>query len=348
MNEEYYIHLLSTQLEGFKKSGSAYNFRCPLCGDSATKKNKKRGYLFRRDGLWIFKCHNCNVSQLFRWFLKNQNAQLYESYCFDIFKEKPVEEKKPKPVRVGGSWEEKFKKLTKISSLRPNHPSRDYIVSRQIPGKFHSQILHCSKFKTFTNYLIPGKFENLANEEPRILVPIWKHAKIIGYQGRSLDPNAKVRYITIALDEGQSLVWNHDEVMWNAKHYIFEGIFDAMMVPNSIAVLSSALVERAMELNKPKNYSVLCFDNEPRNKDIVASMKKAIKNGFRVFIPPVGFSPHKDMNSWVLGNLGVEPPFDYVHNDKVTRLGHELKLMIDLNTYYGLDAELKLAEWKKV
>lgn len=40
-----YVYLLSSYLEGFKKIGHNYNFRCPICGDSEKNKRKKRGWL---------------------------------------------------------------------------------------------------------------------------------------------------------------------------------------------------------------------------------------------------------------------------------------------------------------
>ena len=78
MNEELnFINQLSSSLEGFKSTGkNVFNFRCPICGDSAKKKNKKRGYLYQKNGKFWYCCHNCNVSKSFKNFLKEQNQLL--------------------------------------------------------------------------------------------------------------------------------------------------------------------------------------------------------------------------------------------------------------------------------
>ena len=55
-----YLNLLSPQLLKFKrKNDNLWNFRCPFCGDSQKDANKARGYVFPKEGDFIFKCHNC-------------------------------------------------------------------------------------------------------------------------------------------------------------------------------------------------------------------------------------------------------------------------------------------------
>lgn len=342
MNEEYYIQLLSSQLGGFSKSGNAYNFRCPICLDSQHKKSKKRGYLFIREGKWFYFCHNCNASQSFKYFLKNQNTDLYNRYCFDIFGKKDSE--KPSVDREQQkNFQTYLDKLPKLSSLAPFHPAKQYAIGRQIPTTYHRTLRFSKDFQAFTNLMIPGKFPSGLPGEPRIVIPIYHNQRFVGYQGRAIG-EAKSRYITIVLDETAApLVWNYDNVEWNAKHYIFEGVFDAMVIPNSIAVCGSALLKAVQRLNKPKNYSVLVFDNEPRNKNNVDSMREAVKGGYRICILPDHFEA-KDVSEYVKKVIGDA---EIIQTEQIQTLGRELKMLIDQNTYFGLKAELKLAQWSK-
>jgi len=73
---------------------------------------------------------------------------------------------------------------------------------------------------------------------------------------------------------------------------------------------------------------VYVFDNEPRNKEIVSKYIKAIDNGERVVIWPNNIV-EKDINDMVMA-------------------GHDVQNVVELNTYQGLEAKLKLTEWKKV
>lgn len=344
MNEEHYIRLLAAQLKGFKKTASSYNFKCPLCGDSKRNKSKQRGYLYSRNGEWFFHCHNGCPGRHFKWFLKHINPVLYQDYVLDNFnrldsKEKPEPIKKAVPVA-----EQFFKKLPKISSLSPLHPVKQFIVARQIPTDFHHQLFFCKTFKAFTNQLIPDKFEEGLKDESRIVIPITRNGNIVGFQGRAIG-KSDAKYITIVLDEEFSpLIFNYDNVNWNEKHYIFEGVFDSIFVPNSLAVCGSGLLRAVQRLNKPKNNSVLCFDNEPRNVANIDQMKKAVLSGFRICVMP-DTHKFKDVNDYVLSVVGKQ---EFVQTERIKALGHEIKRLIDKNTYYGLNAELKLAEWSKV
>lgn len=279
----------------------------------------------------------------FRFFLRNQNPILYQEYVVDNFQniDNPYEIK-PRKKAVGDA-ELLFSKLPKISSLKPNHPAKRLIVSRQIPTNFHQKLFYCRNFKEMTNTLIPNKFEDVSKDEGRIVIPIYKNGKLVGYQGRAVG-KSEVRYITIVLNEEEApMVYGYDDVEWNAKHYIFEGVFDSIFIPNSIAVCGSGLLAAAQRLNKPKQFSILVFDNEPRNVANVNSMRKAVAEGHRICIFPDTFHA-KDVNEYVLSVVGQH---DYVQTERVRQLGYEIKMMMDQNIYYGLKAELKIADWNR-
>jgi len=75
------------------------------------------------------------------------------------------------------------------------------------------------------------------------------------------------------------------------------------------------------------NY-IWIFDNEPRNREIVARISKVIDRGDKVVIWPKNIQ-QKDINDMVLA-------------------GHNVQTLVESNIYRGLEATLKFNDWKKV
>ena len=72
--DQKYVNLLSGQLERFtRKRDDLYNFRCPICGDSQKKKHKARGYVYRKENLLFYRCHNCSASMSLANLIKEIN-----------------------------------------------------------------------------------------------------------------------------------------------------------------------------------------------------------------------------------------------------------------------------------
>jgi transcription elongation factor Elf1 len=323
-----YISLVSPQLEKFtKKKDSLYNFRCPYCGDSQKHKNKTRGYIFKIKNDFVFKCHNCGVGRTFTNFLKDNCVQLYNQYIMERYREgltgKNTQTKNPdlnftKP---------EFRKrktgidLEKISELNTTHPARVYLEERKI--KELDYFYYCPKFKEWTNSQV-DVFPNLKQDGPRIIIPLRdKDGNMFGYQGRSLAPKAKIRYITIMLDDSKTKIFGMDRVKQDEPIYVTEGPFDSMFLSNSIAMCGSDV-----NLSGSDYRLVYVFDNEPRNKQIVSKYSKAIDDGNRIVIWPPGID-NKDINDMIMA-------------------GHNVQDVVECNTYQGLEAKLKLTEWKKV
>ena len=70
------------------------------------------------------------------------------------------------------------------------------------------------------------------------------------------------------------------------------------------------------------------YDNEPRNREIVNRISKSIDRGEKVVIWPNNIR-QKDINDMVLA-------------------GHNVKSLVELNTYQNIEAQIKFTEWKKV
>jgi len=331
-----YANILSGRLEQYKvKKSNPYlaNLRCPICGDSQKNKFKARGYLFQHKGEMSFKCHNCGIACSFGNFLKKLDGLLHDEYTKEHYlnKEAPVKvervidpliDMRPPKFLTKGS---PLKKLKKISQLAWNHPAKTYILKRKIPNEFHGKLFYCPRFAEWTNSIIPGKIESTKRDEPRLIIPLLKEdGTFFGYQGRSFDPNTKLRYITIIFEE-YTKIFGLDAVNKDTTTYVFEGPIDSMFISNSIAMLGSDI-----KLDSSFKDPVFVYDNEPRNLQIVKKIDSMIDKGYNVMIWTDDF-PQKDINDMIMAGHDAE----------------HIKIIIDQNTFNGLEAKMNLMKWKK-
>ena len=322
-----YINLISPRLNLFsRKKADLFNFRCPYCGDSQKRRNKARGYLFKIKNNFTYKCHNCGVGRSLANFLRDQDTHLYDQYIMEKFKEgstgKGTKTPNPKFTFTEPKFVTKKVDLEKISDLNISHPARVYLEQRGI--KDLDYFYYCPKFKEWTNKQ-KKTFDTLRQDSPRIIIPFKdKEGNLFGYQGRSLAPKAKLRYITIMLNEDQPKIFGLDRVNTNEPIYIVEGPFDSTFIKNSVAMAGSDADIRTFGWSD----HIWIYDNEPRNREIVARISKSIDRGDKVVIWPKNIQ-QKDINDMHLA-------------------GHDVQTLVESNVYQGLTATLKFNDWKKV
>ena len=323
-----FINLVSPRLTLFtQKKADLFNFRCPYCGDSKKRKNKARGYIFKIKTDFVYKCHNCGVGRTLSNFLKDQDQHLHDQYVMEKFKDGKFTGKhstvpKPKLNFSTPSFVKSDTDLEKISNLNIFHEARKYLEQRGI--KDLDYFYYCPKFKEWTNKQ-KKTFDTLRQDHPRIIIPFKdKQGNLFGYQGRSLARHAKLRYITIMLDEEQPKIFGLDRIDTNKSIYITEGPFDATFIKNSVAMAGSDIDIRSFKWSD----HIWIFDNEPRNREIVTRISKVIDRGDKVVVWPKNIL-QKDINDMHLA-------------------GHDVQNLVESNVYQGLQAKLKFNDWKKV
>jgi hypothetical protein len=326
-----YIAQIGPRLERFKrKNQRTYNFRCPICKDSSKSKLKARGFFFAKGNDIGFFCHNCSRSWTFAHFLQEFDPSIYEQYIFeryttgenheistfDEFRFKT--EFKNHPNLLGD--------LPTIESLPNDHYARQYIVNRQIPIQFFSDLYLCSDFKKLIDQFEPDNDYELKENDTRLVIP-FKNAgkKITAIQGRSFGKCA-LKYITIKVDKDAPKIYGLDRVNPEKRVYVMEGPIDSMFIPNAIASAGSNLTSK--DLSNFKDF-ILIFDNEPRNKSIIDLMKKAADSEKPICVWPE-YIKEKDVNDMVLAG----------------RTPEEIKEIIDKNRFQGLSARISINGWK--
>ena len=316
-----------------KKKDDLYNFRCPLCGDSQKNKLKARGFVYRKQNDYFFMCHNCGASTTFYNFLKQVDESLLKEYQLERYKNGETGNNNyPKPEFEEYKTETpKFKKaleLPTIDSLPEAHFAKNYVSQRRIPETFYSQLYFAEDFAAFIQSLGIEK-ENLHKDDKRLVIPFYdKDKNLIAIQGRALG-ESKLRYITLKLHDDNKKVYGLDRANTESMVYVTEGPIDSMFIENAVATADSNLESITDCVDKSK--VVLVFDNEPRNKEIVAKINSAIDKHFKVVIWPE-FIDSKDINDMVLDGFSPD----------------EIQDIISKNTFVNLRARMEFVNWKKI
>lgn len=332
--DQKYVGTLSIRLDKFaRKSEYLYNFRCPICGDSQTNKNKARGYLFAKKGGMFYKCHNCAASMSLGTLIKQIDPSLYKEYALERYKtgengnkatHKPTFVFKPVTFTTKNTYPNI---LTPLSKLPKTHEAWVYALSRGLPENKIVSLFYVNDVSRLTE-INPNYKDRITTNEARLVIPFYNSEKeLIALSARAISEN-RIRYITMrVVEDDVTLLYNIENVNMQEKCYVTEGPFDSMFLPNAIAVCSSNLT---VALQYVKN-CVLIYDNQPRNKEIVREIKSAIAADAMVCIWPSD-TKEKDINEMILAGKTQD----------------EIYTTINKNTFRGLEAMINFNKWKKV
>ena len=338
--DKKYVSLLAPRLKQFKAQGDfLWNFRCPYCGDSQKDKTKARGYIYKKKDKIFFMCHNCHTSTNLQRFLKDQDPMLYREYVLESFVQSNTSNTtadakdfitKPefKTIYNIPSSDALFNAgACRIKTFPPEFYARKYLEDRKVPI---TDLWYTDDFAKFVSVIFPAYSKTLY-KEPRIIIPFKdKDGNLLGIQGRSIDTNSKIKYITIKGEEDNAKIFGWNNLDSSKRIYVVEGPLDSLFLTNCIATMDAALFTAPNVIGLDKDYTFV-YDNEPRNKQIVSNMRKTIELGRKCCIWPDHIQ-QKDINDMVLS--GMSPAV--------------IQHIIDNNTYDGLMATMKLNQWSKI
>jgi len=349
-----YLGFVSSKLDQFKqKSQDLYNFRCNYCGDSKKNKFKARAYIYRKNNDYFFSCHNCSKSTTFGKFLQELDHAQYRAYALERYSsgetgnhnyQKPTfdnhkgnafsrfqssDSNSGRAETPARQLEKTWNQITldSVDKLPESHYARSYIINRKIPEKYWSEIYYTPYFKDFLDGEFPehGK-EDIPNDDRIVLCYTNEDGEITNIAGRALS-ESKIRYVTVKIKDEKKLFGLH-RLCKQDRIYILEGQFDSYFLENSIASGDSNLGNVAAVFAELD--TVLIYDVQPRNKDLVNQIEKSIDKGYRVCLFPESTNG-KDINEMIMNGL----------------TSSEIKSIIDNNTFSGLAAKLKFMQWKR-
>ena len=106
----------------------------------------------------------------------------------------------------------------------------------------------------------------------------------------------------------------------------WKGLLDSLFINNCIAVAQSDL-----RVPQYKDKAVLVPDNEPRNREVIKQIEKAIDEDYRIVVW-IDHVRQKDINDMILSGMDAA----------------EITKCIHTNTFQGLSAKIELQKWKKI
>ena len=179
--------------------------------------------------------------------------------------------------------------------------------------------------------MIPNHGKQLI-DDARLVIPFYnEYNDLIAVSGRALESGDKtLRYVTIRVDNSENkLIFGMDRIKLSETVRIVEGPIDSLFVKNCLASGDANLSLTASAVSTGKK--ILIFDNEPRNKEVLKLMHRAIESGHRIVIWPDDIEG-KDINEMVRNGLSPKKICD----------------IISSNTFDGLQAQTKFVFWKKI
>ena len=335
-----YVALISPRIDKMqRKHDYLWNFRCPMCGDSHKTKTKMRGYIYRKGNDLFMKCHNCGAGLSLGNFIKFLDPALYKQYILERYKSGEVGlPSLPKTtIKISAPKFDKldkkktFENAERCDKLPKGHFCLEYLKSRHIPKNSYKRLFYTDNYKAFCDEIYPEHGKEIAADK-RLIIPFYnEYNDIIAVSGRALEASTyKLRYVTVRTNtDDAKLVYGKDRVMMNEKLFLVEGPLDSLFLNNCLASGDANLALTATTLGLKD--CVLIYDCEPRNKEVVKMIKKAIDEGFKVVIWPENIT-QKDINEMIISGMSQE----------------DLETIISNNTVSGIEATLRFNYWKKV
>ena len=328
-----YINMISHRFDRFKrKDDYLFNFRCPICGDSSTKKNKARGYIYKKKNDMFYKCHNCGAGKTFGGLLEGVDPMLHKEYVLERYKAGVTAPRANTTPDFSGQFSKPDfgntsrlidNLMDRVDTLEDNHMAVQYCLGRKLPREKWNRLYHIDDISKI-HQLAPKYKDRITTTEPRLAIPFFsKDGVLTGLTLRHYGNNL-LRYIMVKINEDAPTIFGLDCISNDTPVKIVEGPLDSLFLDNCIAAAGSSFNKiKDLGLDNP----IIIVDNEPRNEAICKVLHKNIQEGHRVVIWPDSVT-EKDINDMVKANLDVQEIINY-------------------NTFQNLEAELKYTSWRK-
>lgn len=259
LNDELEVSKLIDLLESFLgeprkhyKRKKQISFDCPNCSASKGVEYDKKGNLeiSYKDG--VYNCWACGevddtkgrLSFLFKKYSDKKTLAKFYKLNLKFIEQKTVEEKKD----ILKLPDEYIPLDGKINNPRFN-VAFDYLYSRGLNDN------HIKKFKI--GFCLDGKYQN------RVVIPSYDaENKLNFFVTRSISSKTtKYKYLNPSVEK-QTLIFNEVLINWNKPIFLVEGVFDHIVIPNSIPLLGKKMSEKLFnELYfKSNNFIIIALD----------------------------------------------------------------------------------------
>jgi len=336
--DKKYLRLVSSRLSNYKEvNPDLINFRCVICGDSATNKRKARAYIYTVKGKTNYKCHNCGVSISFKNFLKEVDVSLFDEYNFEKFNIKYESIDMSQAPRAENNNQETnlneligCVKLTEISTDSDLYPVVEYAHARMIPEKHFEYLYATDNLNQYTQTIEKYKTRTFP-DGLALVIPFFKKDFSFDFvQARFInEEDARKRFATIEVIDNGIKLFGLRDINFAETVYVLEGPIDSMCTKNSLCTAGaghSSIIDYLIQFTPIENI-VFVYDNDYKiNKDVMKFLKDKIQMGAGVILYDADFK-FKDINHSI-----TEGYFAY----------SEIPSYLRKRTFYGLNALAEL------
>jgi len=261
LNNQTEIDKLVDLLESFLgdpkkhyKRKKQISFDCPNCSSMKGIEHDGKGNLeiSYKDG--VYNCWSCGethntkgrLSNLFKKYADKETRSLFFKLNLSFIDHKTLEEKKDAEALV--LPEEYIKLDGKYGNPRFNDAFK-YLYDRGLTDQ------HIKKYNI--GFCLDGKYQN------RVVIPSYDiDNKLNFFVTRSVNPHTKkFKYLNPEVEK-QKLIFNENMIDWDKPVFLVEGVFDHIVVPNSIPLLGKKMYDKLFnELYfKAKNFVIIALD----------------------------------------------------------------------------------------
>lgn len=267
-----------------KKTNEWISFNAPCCthnGETVDKKGRG-GITLTPEGGWVYHCFNCgfktgwmpglNLSyKSRRWmgWMGMDDSQI-QLLAFEALRNVDVD-----LVR-------KEKEKVEVNFTPRELPQGKY-VSEWLQATPPEDLIDCIAYLDKRGFNINDAnwyWSPEAGMNRRIILPFtWKH-KVIGYTGRSIDTDAKTKYLS---HYDGNYLYGIDNQNWNRKFVlVVEGVFDALAI-NGLAILTNEINDIKADLIDTLGREVIVIPDQDKAGGKL--IDAALKYGWSVAFP---------------------------------------------------------------
>lgn len=261
------INLLEDVLgdhRGHHSSTCQINFDCPTCSAMKGIEYDGKGNLEVNYGQGVYKCWACAETDntkgfLFNLFKEFGNKQqlakfIAGGYVFDSEYYSNLKKDTPKEVL---KLPDEYFSLTGKQKYPQFAAAFNYLYGRRVTDEI------IEKFKI--GFCLSGKYEN------RVIVPSYDKNGVLNYFiSRSISKYVKkFKYLNPKIDK-KEIVFNENLINWDKTVFLVEGVFDHIVIPNSIPLLGKNLYNKIFELIyfKSNAYIVILLDSDAHDDSV--------------------------------------------------------------------------------
>lgn len=300
--EEKLVNLLTSFLGNYgKHCGEWYSFNCPCCAEISGVEydNKYNLEINVEPDKMIYHCWKCGESNGMKGRLSNLIKKYGSINTYNEYKDIINEFKSSQlfTLNYNNDFSNDIQNIETIklpSSYKPilkndtkSHNALDYLNSRGIDWKL------INKYNigyTSNDYNIDYTMKN------RIVIPSYNEYCDLNYWvGRDFTGKSKLRYKNPKLEK-KAFIFNEKYINWYEDITLVEGVFDHIVVPNSIPLLGKNLDNTFIHYNKlieksRSNINVFLDDDAYINaKKIYKTLNNTnLRNRIRLIECPNGY-----------------------------------------------------------